>query len=159
MTATLKHPLILAAVLTTVVVTSSLHASSNVARGCRVTASSSYGSGLPANAVDGDPATQWNAGHHPPAWIELDLGASYSVDRVTLIVEQTPDGPTVHEVSFGNENREFTRVETLSGQTVDGQTLSFAPNSRSGVRYVRIETTSSPSWVAWNEIEVWATRQ
>jgi hypothetical protein len=136
------------------------HASSNVARGCRVTASSSYETGVPGNAVDGDPTTQWNAGHLPPAWIELDLGRPYSVDRVTLVVEQTPAGPTVHDVYFGAESRSFALVETLSRQTVDGQELSFAPNSgRRGVRYVKVETTSSPSWVAWSEIEVWGTSQ
>ena len=133
------------------------HANANVARGCRVTASSSYETGVPSNAVDGDATTQWNAGHHPPAWIELDLGAAYAVDRVTLIVEQTPAGPTVHNVYFGNESRAFTLVQVLSGQTADGQVLSFAPQAGSGVRYVKVETTSSPSWVAWNENEVWGT--
>jgi len=146
-------------VLAAIFVTPRLHASANVARGCRVTASSSYATGVPGNAVDGDPSTQWNARHHPPAWIELDLGAVYTIDRINLLVEQTPDGPTVHNVSFGNEARAFTLVQVLSGQTADGQVLSFAPQAGSGVRYVKVETTSSPSWVAWNEIEVWGTRQ
>jgi hypothetical protein len=143
--------------LAAILVTSRLHASANVARGCRVTASSSYETGVPGNAVDGDPTTQWNAGHHPPAWIELDLGAAYSIDRVRLVVEQTPAGPAVHNVYFGSEARVFTLVVVFSQQTVDGQELSFAPNERNGVRYVKVETTSSPSWVAWNEIEVWGT--
>jgi hypothetical protein len=110
------------------------HASANVARGCRVTASSSYETSVPGNAVDGDPATQWNAGHHPPAWIELDLDAAYSIDRVTLLVEQPPAGTTVHNVYFGNESRAFTLVQVLSGQTTDGQVLSFAPQAGRGVR-------------------------
>jgi hypothetical protein len=160
MKARVAAPLFIATafMLAAIFATSRLHASANVARGCRVTASSSYETGVPSNAVDGDATTQWNAGHHPPAWIELDLGAAYSIDQVTLIVEQTPAGPTVHNVYFGTLDRSFTLVEVLSQRTVDGQELSFAPNSaRHGVRYVKVETTSSPSWVAWNEIEVWGT--
>ena len=150
----------LAITVTAGLATRRLHASSNVALGCLVTASSTHESSSPGNAVDGDVATQWNAGHHPPAWIELDLGAAFSVDRVRLIVEQTPDGPTVHTVSFGTATRDFTPVEVLSRHTVDGQELSFAPNTaRHGVRYVKVATSSSPSWVAWNEIEVWGTRR
>lgn len=128
----------------------------NVALGGTVTASSTYESSSPANVVDGDPSTLWNAGQGAPAWIEIDLGASCRIDRATLIVEQTPEGPTVHNVSFGTEAREFSPIEVLSQQTADGQALTCgADSARDGVRFVRVETTSSPSWVAWKEIEVW----
>lgn len=154
-------PVVIAAVaiaLTAWVMMLRPHASSNVARGRVVTSSSTHQSSSPGNAVDGDPTTAWNAGRHPPSWIEIDLGAAYSIDRVRLLVEQTPDGPTVHNVSFGTASRSFTIVEVLSRQTVDDQELSIAPNSaRHGVRFVKVETISSPSWVAWNEIEVWGT--
>lgn len=137
-----------------------VHASSNLARGRAVTTSSTHPSSSPSNAVDGDPTTAWNAGHHPPAWIEIDLGASFSIDQVRLLVEQTPNGPTVHNVYFGDANRTFTLVEVLSRRTSDSEILSFAPNTaRQSVRFVRIETTASPSWVAWNEIEVWGNEQ
>ncbi len=146
--------------LATSISSKSIHASSNLARGRVVTSSSTHPSSSTSNAVDGDPTTAWNAGHHPPAWVEIDLGAPYSIDQVRLLVEQTPDGPTVHRVYFGDANRSFSLVETLSRRTYDGQELAFAPNSaRYGVRYVKIETTSSPSWVAWNEIEVWGNAQ
>lgn len=38
--------------------------------------------------------------------------------------------------------------------TQDHQWLEFQ-NSVSNIRYLKIETTRSPSWVAWREIEVY----
>src|SRR5215211_846837 len=48
----------------------------------------------------------------------------------------------------------LTHVATLSGWTVNGEclelTLPIGP-----VRYVKIETLESPSWVSWREIEIY----
>ena len=41
-----------------------------------------------------------------------------------------------------------------NGFTVDQQILEFQPGVPQQLRYVRVETTSSWSWVAWREIEV-----
>ncbi len=130
-------------------------AGSNVSEGRAVTASSTYESSAPSNVLDGDPSTTWNAGPSPPAWIEIDLGASCEINLVWLLVEQTPAGLTVHNCSFGTEARVFSAPEVLSQQTVDGQELTCATDSvQRDVRFVRVETTLSPSWVAWKEIEI-----
>jgi hypothetical protein len=46
-------------------------------------------------------------------------------------------------------------VHEFSGFTKDPEVLTFSPASNlNGVRFVRILTQASPSWVAWREIEV-----
>ena len=39
-----------------------------------------------------------------------------------------------------------------------GALLEYVPSAPwDGVRYLRVETRASPSWVAWREIEVFAS--
>jgi hypothetical protein len=46
---------------------------------------------------------------------------------------------------------------TFTGVTLDNQVLEHSPPSAwTNARYVRIDTTSSVSWVAWREIELYA---
>ncbi|MBB3108604.1 endoglucanase Acf2 [Paenibacillus phyllosphaerae] len=63
----------------------------NVALGKPVTASSyeqsAYlpaGSTLPANAVDGNPATRWSSNATDSEWFAVDLGASRTIGRIVL---------------------------------------------------------------------------
>ncbi len=128
----------------------------NLALGAVVTASQSP---LPAEppplAVDGDPGTQWGAGGGPYQWIEVDLGAGYTVRQVRLLVAQWPAGETDHEVSVAGPDRVFAPLTGFSGTTADGDWLEFSPAAPlEGIRYVRVQTLSGPSWVAWREIEV-----
>jgi RHS repeat-associated protein len=48
----------------------------------------------------------------------------------------------------------LTLLGTLSGTTQDGQWLELATTA-AHVRYVKVSTTASPSWVAWYEVEVY----
>jgi hypothetical protein len=50
---------------------------------------------------------------------------------------------------------ELYLLQTFAGRTADGQVLEFSPDAPAqNVRYVRVVTTLSPSWVSWREIEV-----
>ncbi len=118
------------------------------------TASATTGSSTPAMAVDGNETTSWIAPGFPTQWIELDLGQTRSVGRVRLKVTQTPDGATTHQIKGGTTQGALTTLGTLSGVTQHGQWLEVTFTAAS-VRYVRVETTSSPSWVAWAEVEVY----
>jgi hypothetical protein len=109
----------------------------------------------PNRAIDGNERTSWNAGAHPPAWIELDLGVEGPVTGIKLLVEQTPDGPTVHHVYVAADDGRYEHVHTFEGVTRSGQWLAFTPESPLvDVRAVVIETVESPSWVAWREVVV-----
>ncbi|MDC0711787.1 discoidin domain-containing protein [Stigmatella sp. ncwal1] len=124
-----------------------------------VTASSTY-AGTPAtNVVDGNPATVWNAGGFATQWIELDLGRTVALWKIRLLVAQEPSGLTSHSVYVGQDPGNLRLVKTFTGTTSGGQWLEHTGDGLSGdhlgqVRYVRITTTQSPSWVAWSEIEV-----
>jgi Cellulase (glycosyl hydrolase family 5)/F5/8 type C domain len=126
----------------------------NVALGKSVRASSALPGEPKENAVDGTPA-DWGAGASPPQWIQIDLGQATTVKEFRLVVQQTPNGSTVHRLYAGDQPDNLRLIHTFDGVTQDGQTLTFTPDQPlQGVRYVRVVTESSPSWVAWKEIEV-----
>jgi hypothetical protein len=108
-----------------------------------------------AFAVDGDLGTLWNSGGGPTQWIEIDLGTEYGILRIELTPSQFPEGETVHRLLAAGSNRQFSEVNVFEGFTSDGQELVFQPASPIlSVQFVRVETTVSPSWVAWREIEL-----
>ena len=128
----------------------------NLALGKPVQASAARADFPAEAAVDGI-ALRWNSGQDAPQWIELDLGGAYTIGSVRLTVDQWPDGETTHEIWAAGERGELRRLATLQGWTSDGQVLEWAPDQPlSAVRRLRIITTTSPSWVGWEEIEVLA---
>ncbi|MFR9781099.1 discoidin domain-containing protein, partial [Micromonospora sp. MS34] len=63
-------------------------ASALLSQGRPVTASSVENAGTPASAaVDGDPGTRWSSTFADPQWIQVDLGATATVDQVDLVWE------------------------------------------------------------------------
>jgi hypothetical protein len=106
-------------------------------------------------AVDGDLGTLWNSGGDPTQWLEIDLGAEYSIEEIFLTVSQYPEGRTIHRVLGRGASGQFVELTTFDGNTTDGQVLTFTPAQPvSGIQFIRVETTLSPSWVAWREIEI-----
>lgn len=107
-------------------------------------------------AVDGT-YLRWDSGLDVPQWLEIDLGGNYDISLIRLTVAQWPDGETVHEIWVIGEDGELIKAGELKGWTSDGQVLEWKPTvPLRAVRTVRIVTTGSPSWVAWEEIEVLA---
>lgn len=108
-------------------------------------------------AVDGNKTNWWGSGAFAPQWIVIDLEANYVIAEVRLLPSQSPAGETTHrlQVKGPATNNEYVLLETLQGATADARWVEFTlPEPLEGVRYIRIETTSSPSWVSWREIEV-----
>jgi len=106
--------------------------------------------------VDGGPKP-WNSGGFAPQWIVIDLGAHYVIAEVRLHVIQSPVGQTAHHLQVRGPatNNEYVLLETLQGATADARWVEFTlPEPLEGIRYIRVETTGSPSWVSWREIEV-----
>lgn len=114
--------------------------------------------GHPAQvAVDGDPGTWWSAGAGPVQWIEIDLGAPYNILEIHLIPSQYPAGPTHHVVTGKGPGTgdAFVVLQSFDGITQDSQVLTYKPPEPwNGIQFIRVQTTTSPSWVAWREIEV-----
>ncbi|MCD9230618.1 discoidin domain-containing protein, partial [Ralstonia pseudosolanacearum] len=113
------------------------------------TASGSYDGNVAARAIDGDNGSAWIAPSYPTQWIEVDLGAVVPLKKLRMRVSQSPSGSTTHVVTGDG-----MALQTFSGNTTDGQWLEASWESAPvSVRYVRVTTTSSPSWVSWHELE------
>jgi hypothetical protein len=66
-----------------------------------------------------------------------------------------PAGETVHQLWIGNAQDTMRLVAEFSGQEYDFDVLNFVPAaSLPNIRFVRVVTIESPSWVSWREIEV-----
>jgi hypothetical protein len=120
-----------------------------------VTASSSLPDSPPGNALDGNIETLWSSGSSAPQWIQIDLGKATAVSAIRLVISQYPEGNTIHQIWVGADANNLTLVHEFKGFTKDPDTLEFVPSvPLTNIRYVKIVTTQSPSWVAWREIEV-----
>ena len=129
----------------------------NVAFGRPVTASSAIAGSPPGGATDGDPESIWNSGTFAPAWVEIDLGQVYPISDIRLLVSQSPNGATSHEVGCRTKaGGALTPIATVHEATTDGELIDVPapPGGTLMCRFIRVDTTSSPSWVAWREIEV-----
>jgi hypothetical protein len=115
--------------------------------------------GNAAVAVDGNANTGWNAGAMVPQWIEIDLGQSRTITHVQLNPCQTPPGLTHHTVYgiLAADPSQRVVLADFDFPTVDRGIL-FSNVSRvvgKGIKGIRVETTQSPSWVCWWEVQVY----
>lgn len=130
----------------------------NLALGRPVTASRSLPSNPPALAIDGNVGSVWISDGALPQWLEVDLGSPATVVRIELLVAQFPAGATTHRVWGRDAAGALHLLQELAGPTSDPQTLVVAPaQPLQGIRAIRVETLSSPSWAAWREIRVFGT--
>jgi hypothetical protein len=116
-------------------------------------ATASSGSESAALVFDHNLQTLWNSSTFPPAWIQLDLGKPTAIARVRLLTAQNPPGSTSHQILGGPTPDSLASLGALDGDTSDGQWLEFQVKGQ--IRYLRIVTVKSPSWVAWKEIEIY----
>jgi hypothetical protein len=91
-----------------------------------VTASSSHAKEyLPANAVDGDPATYWSSTFADPAWFAADLGQAYQISSVRTTWENAYSKSFVVQVSRDGQNwTDVFREENGKGSVSE---IKFAP--------------------------------
>ena len=102
----------------------------NLSVSATATASDETKNSPPAQAIDQDTETAWNAGDSPPEWILIDLGESCVVESVRLLVNQSPDGDTVHDLDLGATEDLLAAVHTFSGRTTDQQWLEYVVPSQ-----------------------------
>jgi len=96
-----------------------------------------------------------------PTWADEvktieDFGRRFGVPVGIIYTGNLQDASDEAWLSIAGER---VRLHTFSGPTSDSDVLVFAPfEPVRGKRLLRIETTLSPSWVAWREIEVIAAQ-
>jgi hypothetical protein len=107
-------------------------------------------------AVDGDEWTSWNAEVSDPAWWAVDLENDYVIREIRLRVSQTPSGDTHHRVCFYVDSN-WLEVLDIQEYTFDQQWLEYQFDPPiADVSRVFVKTISTPSSVAWFEIEVYS---
>ena len=121
----------------------------NFATNATATASNTYNEHNPENAIDSNVTTGWNAGADPFQWIEINLGSRKEISEITALVDQSPAGDTIHNVFFDN-----VLSHTWNEFTSKSGLLTWTLPSTIKAQKIRIETTTSPSWVGWYEISI-----
>jgi beta-glucanase (GH16 family) len=108
-----------------------------LSQGKTATASSSENSSFTApNAVDGNTSTRWSSAFGDPQWLQVDLGASHTINQVLLNWEAAY--ATAFQIQTSADASTWTTVYSTSSGTGGIQTL---PVSGSG-RYVRVYGTA-----------------
>ena len=115
----------------------------------------------PERTFDGSLNFAWNAGGYPMQWLEVDLQQPYNLTSFKLDANQSPAGHTVHEVwlansAIRNDLSGASLIHTFSDFTTGDEILRFALPSPVSAQFVQIRTTETPSWVSWDEVQVFA---
>jgi hypothetical protein len=118
------------------------------------TASSVVGGNVANNATDGVATSRWESAFADPQWIYVDLGATYSVNRVKITWENAYGRD--YQVQISDNTSSWTTMRTVTGNTalVNDQTGL----SGSG-RYVRILGTARGTGWGYSifELEVYGS--
>lgn len=129
--------------------------SANLAYQKAVTASAALPDEPAANSVDENEASQWGSGRDAPQWLEVDLGQTYAITEIRLLVAQWPAGETSHRLLGRSANGSLVELGRFQQVTEQGDWLILTPDSPvENIQFIRIETTSSPSWVSWGEVQI-----
>ena len=127
----------------------------NLSLGASVQVSNSLPQEAPQYAIDGLGLTQWGAGVDAPQWIEIDLGKPAKISEIRLMVAQFPEGETTHIIRVMGIDGIMVEMARFNQFTRSEEWLSFKPaEPLDDIQIIRVETTRSPSWVAWKEIQI-----
>ncbi|MEU5911065.1 discoidin domain-containing protein [Micromonospora sp. NPDC047527] len=128
-----------------------------------MTASSYNQNYVAGNANDGNADTYWESANNAfPQWIQADLGATVSVDRVVLKLPPSSAWQTRTQTLsvLGSTNgSSFTTLNASAGYTFNPATGNTATVSftAASTRYVRVQVTANTGWPAaqFSEVEVY----
>ncbi|GAA4604233.1 CARDB domain-containing protein [Actinoallomurus liliacearum] len=134
----------------------------NLAAGKTVSASSYTDVYPPANANDGNQSTYWESANNAfPQWIQVDLGAAVSTDKVVLKLPTANWSARTETftVRGSTDGTNFTDIVGSAGHTFDpasGNTVTVGFNAVV-TRYLRLDITANTGWPAGqiSEFEVY----
>ncbi len=129
--------------------------SDNLALGRNVTASGSENEDTaPEKAVDGEAGTRWSSNYADNAWISVDLGGTYAVNKVLLNWEAAYG--TAYQIQVSEDGSSWTTVKSLTGQDGGIDIITFdAVNAR----YVKMQGAARAMEYGYSlwEMEVYGT--
>jgi hypothetical protein len=138
-----------------VVAPSAAHAADSLlSQGKPTTASSLENAGTPAsNATDGNTGTRWSSAFSDPQWLEVDLGATASVDKVVLNWEAAY--ATAFQIQTSGDGTNWTSIYSTTTGTGGVQTLTVTGSGR----YVRVYGTARATQYGYSlwEFQVYGT--
>jgi hypothetical protein len=109
----------------------------NVALNKTATASSTENAGTPASAaVDGNSGTRWSSAFSDPQWLQVDLGASQPICKVTLDWEAAY--ATAFQIQTSADGTNWTTIYSTTTGTGGTQTLTVSGTGR----YIRMYGTA-----------------
>jgi hypothetical protein len=127
---------------------------SNVAAGKAATASSSESALFgPGNVTDSDPTTRWSSAFSDPQWVQVDLGATYNLNHVSLNWEAS--AASAYQIQTSTNGTTWSTVATKTGGT--SEHVDFAVSG--AARYVRVNGTARQSTYGYSlyDLKVWST--
>ncbi|WP_350245698.1 discoidin domain-containing protein [Deinococcus sonorensis] len=127
---------------------------SNLAQGRPASASSTENSGTPAGAAfDGNTGTRWASAWSDPQWLQVDLGVSRKICRVTLQWEAAYGKAFRLEAS--DDMNTWTPLYSTTTGTGGTQTLNVSGTGR----YVRMTGTTRGTGYGYSlfEVQVYGT--
>ncbi|GAA2077686.1 discoidin domain-containing protein [Actinomadura alba] len=108
-----------------------------LSQGRPATASSTENAGTAAaNAVDGNTGTRWSSAFSDPQWIQVDLGATATINRVVLNWEAAY--ATAYQVQVSADGSTWSTIHSTTSGTGGVQTLNVSGSGR----YVRVYGTA-----------------
>ena len=131
-------------------------ATTNLALGQPVTASSSYQTFVPTNVTDGNASSYWESadGAGYPQTITVDLGSVQSIGSVTLDLPPSSAWNTRTEtlsVLGSSTGSSFSQIVGSAGYTFNpssGNTATIGLPSGTSTRYVQLSFTGNTGWSA-----------
>ncbi|MGM9636414.1 MAG: discoidin domain-containing protein [Eubacteriales bacterium] len=114
--------------------------SPNLALGASATASSVDSADRgPALAVDGDDGSRWSSSYAENQWLEIDLGQTQSLTRLTLCWERAAGKD--YRLLLSEDGTNWTAVADVKDNSSYDTTLSYT-FERTAARYIRMEGTT-----------------
>jgi cytochrome c len=90
-----------------------------------------------SNAVDGSATTRWASAFSDPQWIQVDLGATHTVNRVRLVWEAAFG--SAYQIQTSADGTTWTTARSVTGGS-GGEDDNTGLNA--SARYVRINGTA-----------------
>jgi hypothetical protein len=94
----------------------------------------------PGKAVDGDPTTRWASAFSDPQWIQVDLGATYTISGVALVWEAASAKNYTIDVSATGSGG-WATIATKTNMPAGARTDNITGLAGSG-RYIRMYGTA-----------------
>lgn len=120
----------------------------------------SSGRSTAIETIDCNEKTAWNSGGYAPASVFIEIrNNSKPISIIKLIPAQSPSGKTTHEILVSDSGNNYRSVdEILEEYTEDGVPIirTFDPPLLN-VEKIKVITKTSPSWVAWYEIQAYSS--